>query len=111
MQRIRETLARLTRAGGRDSRDNLQGPRLDRVGRTSSSADSSRERILSSADGRGPCILHDGIQAGEEGIDIVFVHGLFGSRLNSYNKGGVCWIRDLLGQDVPNCRIISWGWT
>ena len=111
MQRIKETLARLTRASGRDSRDTLQGPRLDRVGRTSSSAGSSRERILYSADGRGPCILHDNIQLGEEGIDIVFVHGLFGSRLTSYTKGGVCWIRDLLGQDLPNARIISWGWT
>lgn len=111
MQRIRETLARLTRAGGRDSRDTSHGPRLDRVGRTSSSAGSSRERILYSADGRGPCILHDGVQPGEEGIDIVFIHGLFGSRLGSYTKGGVCWIRDLLGQDLPNCRIISWGWS
>ncbi|KAI1748963.1 hypothetical protein F4782DRAFT_338103 [Xylaria castorea] len=111
MQKIRETLARLTRASSRDSRDTLQGPRLDRVGRTSSSAGSSRERILYSADGRGPCILHDGIHHGEEGIDIVFVHGLFGSRLSSYTKGGVCWIRDLLGQDIPNARIISWGWS
>lgn len=111
MQRIKETLARLTRAGGRESRDTLQGPRLDRVGRTSSSAGSSRERILYSADGRGPCIVHDGIHSGEEGIDIVFVHGLFGSRLTSYTKGGVCWIRDLLGQDIPNSRIISWGWS
>ncbi|KAI0858787.1 hypothetical protein F4860DRAFT_484809 [Xylaria cubensis] len=110
MQKIRETLARLTRASSRDSRDTLQGPRLDRVGRTSSSAGSSRERILYSADGRGPCILHDGVHHGEEGVDIVFVHGLFGSRLSSYTKGGVCWIRDLLGQDIPNARIISWGW-
>ncbi|KAI0551739.1 hypothetical protein F4679DRAFT_537810 [Xylaria curta] len=110
MQKIRETLARLTRASSRDSRETLQGPRLDRVGRTSSSAGSSRERILYSADGRGPCILHDGVHHGEEGIDIVFVHGLFGSRLSSYTKGGVCWIRDLLGQDIPNARIISWGW-
>ncbi|GAP88017.1 putative alpha beta-hydrolase [Rosellinia necatrix] len=111
MQRIRETLARLTRAGGRDSRDTLQGPRLDRVGRTSSSAGSSRERIIYSADNKGSCILHDGVQPGEEGVDIVFVHGLFGSRLSSYTKGGVCWIRDLLGQDIPNARIISWGWS
>jgi len=112
MQRIRETLARLTRASTRDSRNtnNPQGPRLAHVGRTSSSAGSSRDRILYSADGRGPCIVHDGVSDGEEGVDIVFVHGLFGSRLNSYTKGGVCWIRDLLGQDVPNARIISWGW-
>ncbi|KAI8631689.1 hypothetical protein F5Y19DRAFT_424569 [Xylariaceae sp. FL1651] len=111
MQRIRETLARLTRASSRDSRDALQGPRLDRVGRTSSSAGSSRERVLHSADGRGPCILYDGAQPGDGGIDIIFVHGLFGSRLTSFSKGGVCWIRDLLGQDVPNARVISWGWT
>ncbi|KAI1177813.1 hypothetical protein F4777DRAFT_540436 [Nemania sp. FL0916] len=110
MQRIKETLARLTRAS-RDTRDALQDPRLDRIGRTTSSAGSSRERILYSADGRGPCILHDGVRSREEGVDIVFVHGLFGSRLSSYTKGGVCWIRDLLGQDLPNSRIISWGWS
>ncbi|KAI0401666.1 hypothetical protein F4802DRAFT_600827 [Xylaria palmicola] len=109
MQRIKETLARLTRATTRDRE--TQGPRLERVGRTSSSAGSSRERILHSSDDSGPRILHNGIQRGEEGIDVVFVHGLFGSPLGSYTKGGVCWIRDLLGQDVPNLRIISWGWT
>ncbi|KAI1810736.1 hypothetical protein GGS20DRAFT_155822 [Poronia punctata] len=111
MQRIRETLARLTRASKGEPKEHSQGPRLDRVGRTSSSAGSSRDRIVYSADGRGPSILHDGIQPGEEGVDIIFVHGLFGSRLNSYTKGGVCWIRDLLHHDVPNARIISWGWT
>ncbi|KAI0390727.1 hypothetical protein F5Y17DRAFT_461513 [Xylariaceae sp. FL0594] len=112
MQRIRETLARLTRSSSRETKNqnSVQGPRLAHVGRTASSAGSSRDRIVFSADGRGPCILFDGAE-GDDGIDIVFVHGLFGSRLNSFSKGGVCWIRDLLGQDVPHARIISWGWT
>ncbi|CAJ2503565.1 Uu.00g109590.m01.CDS01 [Anthostomella pinea] len=109
MNRIRETLARLKRAS-RESRDKSSGPRLDRVGRTSSSAGSSREKVLVQADGRGPLILYDGIQPGEEGIDIVLVHGLFGARVSSWTKGSVCWPRDLLGQDVPNVRVIAWGW-
>ncbi|KAI1328233.1 hypothetical protein F5Y16DRAFT_369777 [Xylariaceae sp. FL0255] len=112
MQRIRETLARLTRASSRESRDAAsQGPRLDKVGRTTSSAGSSRDRVLMSADGRGPTIIFDGIQPGQEGVDIVFVHGLFGSRFHSFTKGGVCWIRELLGNDISNARIISWGWS
>ncbi|KAI0196366.1 hypothetical protein F4808DRAFT_452742 [Astrocystis sublimbata] len=112
MQKIRETLARLTRASSREPRELQPGPpRLDRVGRAPSTARSSRERVLHSSDGKGPCIVHDGIPSGEEGIDIVFVHGLFGSRLGSYTKGDVCWIRDLIMQDIPNARIISWGWS
>ncbi|KAI1827570.1 hypothetical protein F4861DRAFT_325910 [Xylaria intraflava] len=112
MQRIKETLARLTRASSRESRDTLQGPRSDRVGRTSSSAGSSRDKIpVYTNDGRGSIVVYDGVRPGEEGVDIVFVHDLFGTRLNSYTRDGVCWIRDFLGQDVPNARVISWGWS
>ncbi|KAI0599515.1 hypothetical protein F4775DRAFT_550210 [Biscogniauxia sp. FL1348] len=111
MQRIRETLARLTRAA-RDSRDGSSSSlRLDRVGRTSSSAGSSREKVYVQSDGRGPIIISDAIQPGEDGIDIVFVHGLYGARVSSWTKGGVCWPRDLLAQDMPNARVILWGWS
>ncbi|ORY59728.1 uncharacterized protein BCR38DRAFT_326985, partial [Pseudomassariella vexata] len=45
-----------------------------------------------------------------EGVDIVFVHGLNGHRIYNWTKQGVCWPRDLLAQDVPNARIITWGY-
>ncbi|KAI1374940.1 hypothetical protein F4677DRAFT_148348 [Hypoxylon crocopeplum] len=112
MNRIKETLARLARAarGSRES-SSSSGLRLDRAGRSSSSTLDSREKVLLRADGRGPLILFDGTQNGQEGIDIVFVHGLFGSRAGSWTKAGVCYPRDFLGQDISGARIIAWGWT
>ncbi|KAI0018108.1 hypothetical protein F4780DRAFT_540142 [Xylariomycetidae sp. FL0641] len=111
MNRIKEALSRLTRSS-REPRDGSTpvGPRLDRVGRTSSSAGSSRERISAQTDGRGPVIISDSVKPGVEGVDLVFVHGLFGARMGTWAKGGVCWPRDLLPHDVPNARIIAWGW-
>ncbi|KAI1777646.1 hypothetical protein F4818DRAFT_320576 [Hypoxylon cercidicola] len=113
MNRIKETLARLARAarGSREPSTPANSLRLDRVGRTSSSTLDSRERVLVRADGRGPLVLYDGTQKGDDGIDIVFVHGLFGSRSGTWTKGGTCYPRDLLGQDIPGIRIITWGWT
>ncbi|KAI5864559.1 hypothetical protein GGS23DRAFT_604182 [Durotheca rogersii] len=112
MNRIKETLARLARVA-RGSRDpsTSSSLRLDRVGRSSSSTLDSRDKVLVRADGRGPLILFDSTQDGEDGTDIVFVHGLFGSRSGSWTKGGVCYPRDFLGQDIPGVRIIAWGWT
>lgn len=63
------------------------------------------------ADGRGPLIIYDGTQDGEDGLDIVFVHGLFGSRSGSWTKAGVCYPRDFLGLDIPGIRVVAWGWT
>ncbi|KAL7626664.1 hypothetical protein AAE478_003438 [Parahypoxylon ruwenzoriense] len=112
MNRIKETLARLARVarGSRDS-SSASSLRLDRVGRSSSSTLDSREKVLVRADGRGPLVIFDGTQGSEDGIDIVFVHGLFGSRFGTWTKGGVCYPRDFLGQDIPGVRIIAWGWT
>ncbi|KAI1808455.1 hypothetical protein F4811DRAFT_500971 [Daldinia bambusicola] len=112
MNRIKETLARIARAA-RGSRDPASSSslRLDRVGRSSSSTLDSREKVLVRPDGRGPLVLFDGTQHGDDGIDIVFVHGLFGQRSGSWTKAGVCFPRDFLGQDIPGVRIIVWGWT
>ncbi|OTB07943.1 hypothetical protein M426DRAFT_19496 [Hypoxylon sp. CI-4A] len=111
MNRIKETLARIARAT-RGSRDpsSSSSLRLDRSSRSNSSTQESRERVLVRADGRGALVLCDGTRNGEDGIDLVFVHGLFGSRLGTWTKGGVCYIRDFLGQDIPGIRIIAWGW-
>ncbi|KAI0380994.1 hypothetical protein F5Y04DRAFT_89449 [Hypomontagnella monticulosa] len=112
MNRIKETLARIARAA-RGTRDpsTSSSLRLDRVGRSSSSTLDSREKVLLRPDGRGPLVLFDGTPNSDEGIDIVFVHGLFGSRAGTWTKAGVCFPRDFLGQDIPGVRIIAWGWT
>lgn len=46
-------------------------------------------------------------------VDIVFVHGLFGHRESTWtglqNKS-ILWPRDLLSADVPNARILTFGY-
>ncbi|MCJ1371571.1 hypothetical protein MMC20_002789 [Loxospora ochrophaea] len=55
-----------------------------------------------------------GLQILTEGInpvvDIVAVHGLNGHREKTWTaSNGVQWLRDLLSKDIPNARILSWG--
>ncbi|CAG8958691.1 hypothetical protein HYFRA_00011533 [Hymenoscyphus fraxineus] len=42
--------------------------------------------------------------------DIVFVHGLRGDPIATWSDGKVCWPRDFLRDDVPNTRIMTWGY-
>jgi hypothetical protein len=51
-------------------------------------------------------ILYHG--KGSTVADVVFVHGLRGNSLQTWTKDGVCWPRDLLSQDLPNVRIMTW---
>ncbi|KAF1936850.1 hypothetical protein EJ02DRAFT_413325 [Clathrospora elynae] len=56
-----------------------------------------------------------GLQVVAEGIDpmidIVAVHGLNGHFEKTWTAGnGVNWLRDLLPRDLPNARILSWGY-
>ena len=41
---------------------------------------------------------------------LVFVHGLGGHRYNTWSKNGVFWPKDLLGKDIQNVRIITFGY-
>jgi len=41
---------------------------------------------------------------------IVAIHGLNGHREKTWTVGGVNWLRDLLPSDIPNARILSWGY-
>ena len=55
-------------------------------------------------------VLHD--DGDEAGVDIVFVHGLNGCAFNTWHHkhSGVHWPSELLKQDVPDARILSFGY-
>lgn len=124
MHRIGQTLARLTSRSSkrltRDSNSPASDKPLDiartlpRVGTAhTSTSDGSTATLFSDLhlddrdSNRGCCFLHGHDQASPEGADIVFVHGLNGHRVRSWEKGDVCWPRDLLGGDMPEARVIS----
>ena len=58
----------------------------------------------------GPYVLYDGTGDSSTGVDIVFVHGLRGSAYRTWSKGDICWPRDLLKDDIPRARVITWGY-
>ncbi|SLM35870.1 Ribosomal protein S5 domain 2-type fold, partial [Lasallia pustulata] len=43
-------------------------------------------------------------------LDIVAVHGLNGHHEKTWTTNNVNWLRDLLPSDIPNARILSWGY-
>ncbi|RAL00742.1 esterase/lipase family protein [Aspergillus ibericus CBS 121593] len=51
--------------------------------------------------------LHDSEEAE---VDIVFVHGLGGSREATWTVNNVCWPQALLPQDLPKSRILTFGY-
>ena len=52
------------------------------------------------------------VASGTEPIlaDLVFVHGLRGDRIKTWEAGKVFWPRDLLTKDLPNVRIMTYGY-
>jgi hypothetical protein len=64
----------------------------------------------SASDGIGALDVRDDCEGDASGIDLVFVHGLRGSRLKTWLSGDVFWPRDLLKDDVKNARVITWGY-
>jgi hypothetical protein len=61
-------------------------------------------------DGIGPLVVFDNINNDDIGTDIVFVHGLRGSRINTWSKDNVFWPEKLLREDLQNVRVITWGY-
>ncbi|KAL8952472.1 MAG: hypothetical protein Q9222_001613 [Ikaeria aurantiellina] len=43
-------------------------------------------------------------------VDICFVHGIGGGNVSTWASKDNCWPRDLLPNDIPDARIISWGY-
>ncbi|RYP63764.1 hypothetical protein DL770_009311 [Monosporascus sp. CRB-9-2] len=109
MRRIKDTLNRLTRSSRSSIRDE-SSVRLEKSGQSISSH-GSLETMVSTPEGKGAIILHDGARDADDGMDIVLVHDLFGHRIANWFQRGICWPRDLLKDDFQNARIITWGWT
>jgi len=42
-------------------------------------------------------------------VDIRFVHGLGGGSLSTWTSSEICWPRDLLKDDIPDARILAFG--
>lgn len=42
--------------------------------------------------------------------DIVFIHGLQGDDTGTWTKDQVCWPRDLLAEQLPDVRLLSWNY-
>jgi len=69
-------------------------------------------RVISNSlhDGIGPLVVFDNINNDDIGTDTVFVHGLRGSRINTWSKDNVFWPEKLLREDLQNARVITWGY-
>ena len=52
------------------------------------------------------------VARGDEPVtaDIVFVHGLYGHQIGNWRLNDVFWPRDLLAKDLPNARMMSFGY-
>jgi hypothetical protein len=55
----------------------------------------------------GTTILYEGVEPIE--ADVVFVHGLAGNILDTWEKDGKIWPRDFLKERVPKARIMTVG--
>ncbi|SLM38624.1 Tetratricopeptide-like helical domain [Lasallia pustulata] len=55
----------------------------------------------------GLIVLAEGL---DPTLDIVAVHGLNGHHEKTWTTNNVNWLRDLLPSDIPNARILSWGY-
>ncbi|KAI1415372.1 hypothetical protein F5Y13DRAFT_196709 [Hypoxylon sp. FL1857] len=77
---------------------------------TSKRTDTRQAYDATSSDDVGPEEVFDSCGGPTSGVDIVFVHGLRGSRVQTWSKGDIFWPRDLLKDDVENARAITWGY-
>src|ERR1700738_657712 len=73
-------------------------------------------RVNSLEDQHGLFILHDQDPQNPKAIDIIAMHGLNGHyektwQAKSHSGKYVNWLRDFLAQQIPNARIMSYGYS
>ncbi|KAI1210264.1 P-loop containing nucleoside triphosphate hydrolase protein [Annulohypoxylon truncatum] len=79
--------------------------------RSSHDASSAASRSLPTTDVGWPHGLEVVYEGPEASLDIVAIHGLNGHRENTWTADNdVHWLRDLLPKDLPNVRILTWGY-
>ncbi|KAG9840443.1 hypothetical protein KCU98_g9245, partial [Aureobasidium melanogenum] len=59
-------------------------------------------------DNKGLKVLVD--RESQTALDIVFVHGLRGHRINTWSSNNTCWPKDLLPEDIKDARILTFGY-
>lgn len=87
----------------KNTNDEVEGD----AGEPSSAEETSN---ITSGDAIGPLDFPDDCGGPASGVDLVFVHGLRGSRLKTWTSDGVFWPRDLLRDDLKKARVITWGY-
>ncbi|KAH6646051.1 hypothetical protein BKA67DRAFT_583055 [Truncatella angustata] len=110
MKRTRETLARIARATTGSPTDPDRISNLSIRPSSQKNFDKNDENPILARDATGPLVLLDTVDYGNQGVDVVLVHGLFGHRVQTWTKSGILWPRDLLKLDMPTCRVIAWGY-
>ena len=72
----------------------------------------SSEPDLNNPEGLQVVSTHDEDDGdGEASVDIVAVHGLGGHPYDTWtHDNGIMWLRDLLPQDIPNARVMTWAY-
>jgi protein SERAC1 len=92
--------------------DRIFGKKKNKMtkGEDEGEGDAGEASETSASDGVGPLRFPDDCQGNASGTDLVFVHGLRGSRLKTWSSGEVFWPRDLLRDDAKNARVITWGY-
>src|ERR1700722_13988497 len=84
--------------------------RIFRKKKAEAKGDTGEASKTSVSDGVGPLEISNDCEGNASGADLVFIHGLRGSRMKTWSSGNVFWPRDLLKDDVKNSRIITWGY-
>jgi hypothetical protein len=78
--------------------------------KTEDESDTGEASKTLASEGFGPLEFPGDCEGNGSGTDLVFVHGLCGSRLKTWSSGNVFWPRDLLKGDVKRARVITWGY-
>ncbi|KAI3320213.1 hypothetical protein HD806DRAFT_547401 [Xylariaceae sp. AK1471] len=70
---------------------------------------STQRDVFASRQTRGLQILKEPAEPGD--IDVIFIHGLTGDSYRTwYHPSGIYWPTDLLSEDLPGARILSFGY-